>query len=44
VPWLAHLLVIIGMTPEAALTVLVVGSAIGLLYGIKYLFATFRRP
>src|SRR3989304_10509408 len=43
VPWLAHLLVIIGMTPEAALTVLVIGSAIGLLYGIKYLFVTFRR-
>ena len=44
VPWLAHVLVIIGMSPEAALTVVVVLSAIGLVYGIKYLFAAFRRP
>ena len=42
-PWLAHLLVLIGMSAEAALTVLIVGSAIGLVYGIKYLFSTFSR-
>ncbi len=43
VPWLAHMLVLLGMRPEMALTLLVILSAIGLVYGIKYLLAAFRR-
>ncbi len=43
VPWLAHLLVWMGVSPETALTVVIVLSAIGLLYGIKYLIGSFRR-
>jgi len=43
VPWLAHLLALLGLSNESALTIVVVCSAIGLLYGIKYLLAAFRR-
>jgi hypothetical protein len=42
VPWLAQLLVLLGMHADAALTVLVVLSAIGLIYGIKFLLAATR--
>lgn len=42
IPWLAHLLVILGLRADLALTLLVVLSALGLLYGIKYLLASFR--
>ena len=42
VPWLAHVLVILGVSPELALTIIVVVSAVALLYGIKYLFASSR--
>jgi len=43
VPWLAHLLVLLGVRADVALTALVILSAMGLFYGIKYLLATFRR-
>jgi hypothetical protein len=43
VPWLAHLLVLLGLRADVALTVIVILSAIGLVYGIKYLLAAFRR-
>ncbi len=44
VPWLAHLLVWTGLSPDMALTIVVVLSAIGAMYGIQYLFRSFRRP
>lgn len=37
VPWLAHLLVIIGFRANMALSIVIVCSAVGLFYGIKYL-------
>src|SRR5215208_210614 len=43
VPWLAHLLVLLGVPADTALTVLVMLSAIGLVYGIKYLLNSFRK-
>jgi len=43
VPFLARILVTLGMGAEQALTVVVVASAIGLVYGIQYLFQSFRR-
>jgi len=42
VPFLARILVWLGMGAEQALTVIIVASAIGLLYGIKYLLGSFR--
>lgn len=42
VPWLAHLLVGIGLNPSQALTALIVLSAIGLVYGIEYLITATR--
>lgn len=44
VPWLARLLVTLGLPADAAFTVIIVLSALGLLYGIKYLLASFRKP
>lgn len=43
VPWLAHLFVVLGLRADTALMVLVVLSAIGLVYGIKYLLGSFHR-
>jgi len=43
VPWLAHLLVMLGLQADVALTIVVIASAFGLIYGIKYLLATFRK-
>lgn len=42
VPWLAHVLVMLGMRADLALSVIVVLSAVGLVYGIKYLLTAFR--
>lgn len=42
VPWLAHLLVMLGLRADVALTVLVILSAVGLVYGIQYLLKSFR--
>ena len=42
VPWLAHVLGLLGLRADVALTMIIVLSAIGLVYGIKYLFAAFR--
>ena len=44
VPWLAHLLVILGMRADWALSLVIILSAIGLFYGIQYLLASFCRP
>jgi hypothetical protein len=44
VPWLARVLVMLGLRADMALMIVVILSAIGLVYGIKYLFAAFRRP
>ena len=44
VPWLAHVLVRLGLRADVALMIVVILSAIGLVYGIKYLFTAFRRP
>jgi hypothetical protein len=45
IPWLARPLVYLGVPAHMALTVLVVLSAIGLLYGLYYLLQSFRsRP
>ncbi len=43
VPWLADRLVVLGLRADLALLLLVILSAIGLFYGIKYLLAAFRR-
>ncbi len=43
VPWLAQLLVTLGLRADVALSVIIVLSAIGLVYGIKYLLAAFKR-
>ncbi len=43
VHWLAYPLVKLGMSPSQALTLVVILSAIGLLYALKYLFASFRQ-
>lgn len=43
VPWLAHALVMLGLRADLALTVIVVLSAVGLVYGIKYLLSAFRQ-
>ncbi len=42
VPWLARLLVWMGLPDDVALTVVIVCSAIGLFYGIKYFLSSFR--
>lgn len=42
VPWLAHLLGLLGLRADLALTLVIVLSAIGLFYGIKYLLASVR--
>jgi len=42
VPFLARILVWLGMGAEQALTVIVVASAIGLVYGIRFLLGSFR--
>ena len=42
VPWLAHVLVMLGLRADMALTVVIVLSAIGLVYGIKYLLTAFK--
>ncbi len=42
VPFVSRVLVFLGMGPKQALTVVVVASAIGLLYGIKYLVGSFK--
>ena len=42
VPWLAHVLVILGLRADVALTVLVILSAVGLVYGIQYLLSAFK--
>lgn len=43
VPFMARILVMLGMSPEQALIVVVVASAIGLVYGIKYLLQSFTK-
>ena len=43
VPWLAHVLVMLGLRADLALTVIIVLSAVGLMYGIKYLLTAFKR-
>lgn len=43
IPWLARLLVYLGLPADLALTILVVLSAIGLVYGLYYLIRSFRR-
>lgn len=42
IPFLARILVFLGMGPEQALTIVVVVSAIGLVYGIQYLIRSIR--
>lgn len=42
VPFLARVLVFLGMGPEQALTVVVVASAIALVYGIQYLLRSLH--
>ena len=42
VPWLAQLLVTLGLRADLALTVIIVLSAIGLVYGIQYLLTAFK--
>lgn len=43
VPWLAQLLVALGLRPDLALTVIIVISAVGLVYGLQYLLTAFKR-
>ncbi len=43
VPWLASMLIWLGIRADVAFMLLIIVSAIGLLYGIKYLLAAFRR-
>ena len=43
VPWLAYLLTGLGISPEMALTLVVVCTAIGLLYALLYLFHSLKR-
>ena len=43
VPWLAYILVLMGLRPEQALTIVVVLSAIGLIYGIVYFSGSVER-
>jgi hypothetical protein len=42
IPWLAEILVWLGLQPYYALSLLIVLSAIGLLYAIKYLLRSVR--
>jgi hypothetical protein len=44
VPILARILVAVGMGPELALTIVVVGSAVALIYGLQYLIKAFGSP
>lgn len=43
IPWLAQILISLGIPADTALTLLIILSAIGLLYGIKYLLSATRR-
>jgi len=43
VPWLAHVLVTLGLRADLALNVVIVLSAIGLFYAIKHLLTAFKR-
>jgi hypothetical protein len=42
IPWLAQILVWMGLQPYQALSVLIILSAIGLVYAIKYLLRSVR--
>jgi hypothetical protein len=43
VPWLAQFLVLLGFRADVALSLIVILSAVGLLYGLQYLLSSFRR-
>lgn len=43
VPWIAYVLTGLGVSPEIALTIVVICTAIGFLYALNYLFHSFDR-
>jgi len=43
VPWLARILVELGLRADIALSIIVTFSAIGLVYALEYFFKSFRR-